>query len=100
MKTILSNLLAVSTFLILIAGYQVSEPDKGDSLISLGSYLGIEEAYAGPCGDAGCDGEPGLCGKITVIKFFSWEATRTCKGSKPGNELLDEKGTPEEVEKE
>tara|TARA_R110002049_G_scaffold56984_3_gene156708 strand:+ start:884 stop:1123 length:240 start_codon:yes stop_codon:yes gene_type:complete len=45
------------------------------------TQLGLEKAYAGPCGDAGCDGKPGYCGTVTVIKVFKWRATKDCTGS-------------------
>ncbi|MFN1835977.1 hypothetical protein AB2B38_012000 [Balneola sp. MJW-20] len=78
-KTILSNTMAAVILFAMVSGFQV-ESDQGN-LTLIDKALGVEQAYAGPCGDAGCDGKAGYCGTVTVIKLFNWRLKKDCSGS-------------------
>lgn len=85
-KTYVSNTLAVCTLVALLSGFQISSPDSvTNNLTSMESMLGVKNAYAGPCGDAGCDGNPGYCGTTTVIKVFGLKLDKDCVGSEKGD---------------
>lgn len=78
-KQYLNKIVAIAAVVTLVSGFQISTADG--SMATLESTIGIEEAYAGPCGDAGCDGKPGYCGTVTIIKIFKFRATKDCTGS-------------------
>ncbi|MEX0722965.1 MAG: hypothetical protein WD053_03765 [Gracilimonas sp.] len=71
------------TLVALVSGFQIQSSET--EVISLEKVIGIEEAYAGPCGDAGCDGNPGYCGTTTVVKVLGWRVTKDCVGSEDGD---------------
>ncbi|HSH24764.1 MAG TPA: hypothetical protein VLA13_04420, partial [Massilibacterium sp.] len=78
-KSYIQNIAAIVTVLMLVGGFQLNSTDyskSGTDYFSLDKAFGIEEAYAGPCGDAGCDGKPGFCGSVTVVKVLKWSVTK------------------------
>lgn len=85
-KTYIQHLLATVVLIMLVGGFQfTTDNESKTSTISLTeSILGVEEAYAGPCADAGCDGDSGYCGTTTVVKLFGLRITKDCVGSEPG----------------
>ena len=78
-KQYINKLVAIAAVVALVSGVQFSNAEG--TMATLESAIGIEEAYAGPCGDAGCDGKPGYCGTVTVIKIFKFRMTKDCTGS-------------------
>ncbi len=78
-KNYINKVVAIAAVVALVSGFQLGNAEG--TMTTLESTVGIEEAYAGPCGDAGCDGKPGYCGTVTVIKVFKWRATKDCTGS-------------------
>lgn len=83
-KTYINNIIAVVTLVVLVSGFQISAENSdatSNNLTSVESILGVKEAYAGPCGDAGCVGKTGYCGKeVTVVKILNWELDKECHG--------------------
>lgn len=72
-KNYLNKIVAIVAVVALVSGFQLNNAEG--KMISLDSAIGIEEAYAGPCGREGCVGGPDLC--VTVSwgwGFFQ----RTC----------------------
>ncbi|MFP8488533.1 hypothetical protein ACKGJO_05475 [Gracilimonas sp. Q87] len=82
-KNYTSQIIAMLTLVFLVSGFQLKSTDSETR--SLENIVGIEEAYAGPCGDAGCDGSPGYCGTTTVVKVLGWRITKDCVGSEEGD---------------
>jgi len=77
-KQYFNRIVAIATFATLVSGVQFTNTDG--TMTNFDSTFGIEEAYAGPCGDAGCDGKPGYCGTVTVVKVFKFRITKDCTG--------------------
>jgi uncharacterized low-complexity protein len=83
-KTYISNAIAVFTLIALVSGFQFSTEKSttaSENLTSIESVLGIEDAYAGPCGRAGCDGEPTYCTAVTVLNIGSIQIIKHCQGT-------------------
>lgn len=75
---------ALVTVLMLVGGFQMSTSTANQlipSNISLDTVLGIEEAYAGPCGRRGCDGEKTYCTTYYIIEIGDGGIIRHCKGT-------------------
>ena len=51
------------------------------------STIGIEEAYAGPCGRRGCDGQPVYCASYVVFELGGIQIIRHCDGEKEEEEI-------------
>lgn len=78
-KAYITNIVAILSLVVLVSGFQIQLSESDD--ISLEGIVGMQTAYAGPCGAAGCVGKKGYCGKeVTVIKFFDWEIDKECHG--------------------
>ncbi len=58
------------------------------------SAIGIEEAYAGPCGRRGCEGRVGDCDgtSYTIFAIGDLEIYRYCKGIKKSEDQFEEEG--------
>ena len=65
-------------------------------------FLGLEEAYSGPCGSMGCVGRDGSCGSYVVVRIGNWTVTRDCRGtnSNDPDDDNDEEDTEEPEEEE
>ncbi|MFA5669691.1 MAG: hypothetical protein WC967_10615 [Balneolaceae bacterium] len=84
-KAYINNIAALVTVLMLVGGFQMSTSTTNSlipSNISLDTVLGIEEAYAGPCGRRGCNGSENLCTSYTVLEIRGIQITRYCSGIK------------------
>jgi hypothetical protein len=78
-KIYITNIIAALTLVVLVSGFQIQFSESDDA--SIEGIVGIETAYAGPCGAAGCVGKTGYCGKeVTVIKILDWELDKECHG--------------------
>ena len=78
-KQYINKLVAITAVFALVSGFQFSNAEG--AMATLESTIGIEEAYAGPCGDAGCVGSTGYCGiEVTVLKVLDWELKKECHG--------------------
>lgn len=78
-KTYISNAIAIFTLIMLVGGFQFNNVNT--EVNTTDKLLGVEEAYAGPCGSAGCVGKTGYCGKeVTVVKILDWELDKECYG--------------------
>lgn len=74
---------------MLVGGFQITSSNNNQlstEAFSLDMAFGIEEAYAGPCGAAGCDGADMYCTSATVIHIGNWEVSKDCKGNPPEKE--------------
>ena len=78
-KNYINKVVAIAAVVALVSGFQFSNAEAEPSKTI--SSIGLEAAYAGPCADAGCDGLPGYCGTVTVIKIFGLRVTKDCVGS-------------------
>ena len=83
LKTYLNNLIAIVALITLVGGFQISSDTTISSLIKSETELIENEAYAGPCGRAGCDGEPVYCKPVVVLSIGSIEMIKHCKGTPP-----------------
>ena len=80
-KTYITNIVAIITLVVLVSGFQFNSIDK--QINTADQIFGIEEAYAGPCGAAGCDGADMYCTSATVIHIGAWKMEKDCKGNPP-----------------
>jgi len=72
-KNYINKFVAIVAVIALVGGFQLNL--ESGSMETIPTIIGIEEAYAGPCGREGCIGGPDLC--VTVSwgwGFFK----RTC----------------------
>lgn len=84
-KTWLNNIIAVIAVLTLVGGFQVNTSADGQlesTAVSIESVINVEEAYAGPCGRRGCDGQPVYCTSYVVMEIGGIQVIRHCKGKK------------------
>jgi len=78
-KSFISNIVAALTLVALVSGFQVQSTEAG--VLSLEKAVGIEEAYAGPCGSAGCDGLDMYCTSVTVFHIGDIQILKDCDGT-------------------
>lgn len=88
-KTFLNNLIAIFAILALAGGFQISSENIVTDLVTTESEIVMNEAYAGPCGRAGCDGQPTYCEPVVVFNIGSIEVIKHCKGTPPEEEQLE-----------
>lgn len=94
-KTYINNIIAVITLLALVGGFQISTENSdatSNNLTTVESMLGVNEANAGPCGAAGCDGADMYCTSVTVLHIGDWQMKKDCDGNPPE----EEKGVQQE----
>ena len=93
-KRILPAILAVCISGFLFAGFQIPDPNS-EKMHSILYFLGLEEAYSGPCGRRGCSGS-GDCGSYVVLEIGNTVITRHCQGTiSEDSEDDNHVGTPE-----
>lgn len=76
--------LAIAIFAaLMVVNIQIGKSDYDIKSNAMEISAHVEEAYAGPCGRRGCEGNSGDCGEAhTVLEIGGIEITRHCKGSK------------------
>ncbi len=79
-KNYINQFVAILTFVTLVSGFQISTNDGMVNTIE--SAIGIEEAYAGPCGNKGCTGKEGFCTSYVVLEIGGIQVVRYCSGIK------------------
>ncbi len=79
-KNYINQFVAILTVVTLVSGFQISTNDGMVSTIE--SAIGIEEAYAGPCGRRGCSGTEGFCTAYAVVEVGAFKMMRYCEGKK------------------
>ena len=77
-KRIFPAILAVCISGFLFAGFQIPDPNS-EKMHSILYFLGLEEAYSGPCADMGCSGQ-GECTSYVVARIGSITVIRHCDG--------------------
>ena len=82
-KNYTSQIIAMLTLVFLVSGFQLSSGTTISGFITSESDIITNEAYAGPCGRAGCDGEPVYCKPVVVLSIGSIEMIKHCKGTPP-----------------
>ncbi|MFD2532444.1 hypothetical protein ACFSVN_08310 [Gracilimonas halophila] len=88
LKAYITNIVAILSLVILVSGFQIQLSESDD--ISLEGIVGMETAYAGPCGAAGCDGADMYCTSVTVVHIGNWQMKKDCKGNPPEEKELPE----------
>lgn len=80
MKKHIQSIIALGVAVLMISGFQVTSQE--DITYNLENMIGIEEAYAGPCGRLGCETSEGDCGgrSHTVFNIGNLELERYCSG--------------------
>jgi|GEM_PF-777456 hypothetical protein len=84
-KTWLNNIIAIVAVVTLVGGFQVNSATNSQltsAAVSIETAIGVEEAYAGPCGRRGCDGQPVYCTSYTVFEVGGVQVIRHCKGKR------------------
>lgn len=98
-KNLLANVVAILTVITLIGGFQINAAEQVTTVVE--TVAGVDEAYAGPCGDAGCVGPTTeICRTYNVFNIFNLRLERTCRGillADPEEEA-SENDTPAESE--
>ena len=80
MKNIFNKVFTILLFGLLATGFQVQNSNT-QTMDSLLSFAGVEEAYAGPCANRGCLGPDGACGVCySVIEIGNFSIRRCCQG--------------------
>jgi hypothetical protein len=82
-KNYTSQFIAMLTLVFLVSGFQLSSETTISGLLTNESEIIANEAYAGPCGRAGCDGEPLYCKPVVVLSIGSIDMIKHCKGTPP-----------------
>lgn len=86
MKNIFNKVFTILLFGLLATGFQVQNSNT-QTMDSLLSFAGVEEAYAGPCANRGCLGSNGACGVCySVIEVGNIAIRRCCQGEIPNVE--------------
>jgi hypothetical protein len=86
-KNYINKIVAIAAVVALVSGFQLENTEG--VMATFESTIGLEEAYAGPCGAAGCEGKTGYCGKeVTVVKVLDWELKKECHGEDKSNGTL------------
>ena len=99
-KRIFPAILAVCISGFLFAGFQIPDPNS-EKMHSIMYFLGLEEAYSGPCADMGCVGDEGSCGSYVVARIGRITVIRSCIGStSEGSDDDNEEDTDEPEEEE
>ena len=95
-KRILPAILAVCITGFLVAGFQIPDPNS-EKMHNILYFLGLEEAYSGPCGRRGCEGDVGECTSYVVFELGNTVVIRHCKGTMSEDSEEDDNhiGTPE-----
>ena len=90
-KKTINRMLGFLIFGFLVTGFQIQD-GKSETMNSILSIIGVEEAYAGPCSRRGCDGEIGTCNNTCymVFEIGNVAARRCCNGTDT------EEGIPEQ----
>jgi len=84
-KTYINKIGVLAVLVVLLSGFQISST-ANDELITFQNAIGIEKAYAGPCGDDGCVGGNDPCSEVKVL----WGLfKKTCWTTAPNNESQD-----------
>jgi hypothetical protein len=81
-KNYINKIVAVAAVVALVSGFQLNNAEGG--MTTLESTIGIEEAYAGPCGRRGCEGRISDCDgtSYNVLVLGNLEIKRFCTGTK------------------
>ncbi|MTI88325.1 MAG: hypothetical protein FH748_10185 [Balneolaceae bacterium] len=77
-KKYINNFVAILAVVTLVSGFQIS--DSQGIVQSLETTIGVEEAYAGPCGRRGCDGTAVYCTSYVVLEIGNTRWIRDCEG--------------------
>jgi hypothetical protein len=88
-KTWINNIIAIFAVVTLVGGFQVdsaADSQLTSAAVSIETAIGVEEAYAGPCGRRGCDGSNTYCGTYTVLEIGGIHIVRHCDGNKKETE--------------
>lgn len=88
-KDYINKIVAIAMVVALVSGFQLENAEG--AMTTFESTIGIEEAYAGPCGRRGCDGRISDCDgtSYTVFAIGNVEITRYCTGVKSNPEELE-----------
>ncbi len=79
-KNYINQFVAILTVVTLVSGFQISTNDG--MVNTFESVIGIEEAYAGPCGRRGCVGKVGYCTTYVILEIGGVQMVRHCDGDK------------------
>ncbi|MFY0685022.1 MAG: hypothetical protein JXR20_10755 [Balneola sp.] len=79
-KHYINKFVAILALATLVSGFQFNNAQG--AMVNLESAVGIEEAYAGPCGRRGCDGSAAYCDSYTVFEVGGIVVERHCDGVK------------------
>tara|TARA_R110002073_G_scaffold63924_1_gene160174 strand:+ start:1263 stop:1538 length:276 start_codon:yes stop_codon:yes gene_type:complete len=81
-KNYINKIVAIAAVVALVSGVQFNNAEG--KMTTFESTIGIEEAYAGPCGRRGCDGKISDCDgtSYTIFAVGNIEITRYCTGEK------------------
>ncbi|MEP1152308.1 MAG: hypothetical protein ABJH08_11325 [Balneola sp.] len=79
-KHYINKFVAILALATLVSGFQFNNAQG--AMVNLESAVGIEEAYAGPCGNRGCDGQPVYCDSYVVFEVGGVQVIRHCNGKK------------------
>ena len=85
-KTYLNKIVAIAAVVALVSGFQFNNAEG--AMVTLESTIGMEEAYAGPCGNRGCDGSNAYCDTYAVLEIAGIRVLRDCKGVKNTSEEI------------
>lgn len=84
-KQFLNKIVAIAAVFALVSGFQFNTAEG--SMATLESAIGMEEAYAGPCGRRGCDGSNVYCDSYTILEIGGVHIIRHCDGVKKDSPL-------------
>lgn len=86
-KQYVNKLVAIAAVVALVSGFQFSNAEG--TMSTLESTIGIEKAYAGPCGRRGCDGSNAYCDTYSVLEIGGIHIVRHCDGVKTSIEEVE-----------
>lgn len=84
-KNYINKIVAIAAVVALVSGFQLENTEG--AMATFESTIGIEEAYAGPCGNRGCDGQPVYCATYVVFEIGGIQVMRHCDGEKKEKEI-------------
>lgn len=65
-KTYINKIGVLAVLVVLLSGFQLNST-ANDELLTFQNAIGIEKAYAGPCGRDGCVGGKAKCSEVKIL---------------------------------